>query len=79
MRLEGVAIYATGDVLQIAREEEMKSTTKRPREGPQKVPIVEISSEEEDGESDSSDSSSVSAYSLPETRRRYATRSRGEE
>jgi hypothetical protein len=70
--LEGVAFYTTEDILRIAREEEVKSTTKRPR----KIPIVESSSEEE---AEELGNSSDSADEPPPIRRRYATRSRGGE
>ncbi len=66
MRLEGVAIHTTEDVLRSTREE-VKSTTKRPRGRPRKLPIGKIISEEGYRESDSS---LDSACSPPATRRR---------
>jgi hypothetical protein len=71
VRLDGVAIYTTDDILRIAREEEVKSTTKRPRGRPRKIPIIESSSEEE---AEESGNSSDSADEPPPIRRRYATR-----
>jgi hypothetical protein len=69
VRLEGVSIYTTADVLRVAREEEARVATKRPRGRPRKVIIVETSSEEEDEVSeDSSDSSDEE----PVVRRRRA-------
>ncbi len=74
VRLEGVAIYTTEDILRIAREEEAKSTIKRPRGRPRKVIISETSTGEEDKESDNS---LDSIDEPPATRRRCTTRSRG--
>lgn len=63
VRLEGVSIYTTADVLRIAREEEAKVIIKKPRGRPRKVIIVEASTDEEDGVSedllDSSDEEPV--------------------
>jgi hypothetical protein len=69
VRLEGVAVYTTAEVLRIAREEEAKTATKK-RRGPQKkVVLVESSSEEED---EVSKESEQEVYRSPVTRRRCA-------
>jgi hypothetical protein len=56
VRLEGVHVYTTEDILRIAREEEADQPTKRPRGRPKKVIIVETSDEEENQVSESSES-----------------------
>ena len=48
MRLEGISIYITADVLRIARKEEAKKKIKKPRGRPHKVIIVKSSAKEED-------------------------------
>ena len=48
MRLEGIHIYSTEEVLRVAREEEAKQATKRPRGRPKKVIIIKTSNKEED-------------------------------
>jgi hypothetical protein len=48
VRLEGQSIFTTPEVLRVAREAEVKKTTKRPRGRPRKVQIVEKDSEDED-------------------------------
>jgi hypothetical protein len=74
IRLEGVSIYTTAEVLRIAREAEAKPTTKRPRGRPRKVIRAESSSEDE---AEVMESSSDSSDEEPAKRTRYATRSRG--
>jgi predicted alpha-1,6-mannanase (GH76 family) len=65
VRLEGVAVYTTAEVLRIARGEEAKTATKK-RRGPQKkVVLVESSSEEED---EVSKESEQEVYRTPVTR-----------
>lgn len=48
VRLDGVHVYTTEEVLRVAREEEAKSATKRPQGRPKKVIIIETSDKEED-------------------------------
>jgi hypothetical protein len=48
VRLEGVSIYMTADVLRVAREEEAQVEIKKPWGRPRKVIIIETTSEEED-------------------------------
>jgi hypothetical protein len=55
VRLEGVHVYTTEDILRVAREEEAKAAIKRPRGRPKKVIIIETSDEEEDEVSESSE------------------------
>jgi len=54
VRLEGVSIYTTTDVLRVAREEEARVQAKKPKGRPRKVVIIETSSEEEDEDSEDS-------------------------
>ncbi len=75
VRLEGVSIYTTAEVLRIAREAKAEPTTKRPRGRPRKAVIVESSSEEE---AEDLGFSSDSSDEEPVKRTRYATRSCGE-
>jgi hypothetical protein len=74
VKLDGISIYTTAEVLRIAREAEAKPTIKRPRGRPRKAVIVELSSEEE---AEDSDHSLDSLDEAPAKRTRYATRSRG--
>ena len=48
VRLEGVHVYTTKEILRVAREEEAKQLIKRPRRRPKKVIIIKTSDEEED-------------------------------
>jgi hypothetical protein len=52
VRLEGVSVYTTAEVLRIAREEEARVEAKKPRGRPRKVIIVETSSDDEDEDSE---------------------------
>ncbi len=72
VRLEGVHVYTTEEVLQVAREEEAKQATKRPRGRPKKVVIIETSDE---GEDEVSESSEEEFYRSPVTRGRRAVAS----
>ena len=56
VRLDGVHVYTTEEILRVAREEEAKAATKRPRGRPKKIVIIETSDEEEDQVSESSES-----------------------
>ena len=69
IRLEGVSIYTTEDVLRIAREEEAKSVRKKRRTSKQTVKIIETSDEEEYQVSESSE---TEYYRSPVTRGRRA-------
>jgi hypothetical protein len=53
VKLEGVTVYSTPDVLRVAREAETKPETKRPRGRPRKRPIEEIESDDNDSSSSS--------------------------
>ena len=75
MKLDGVFIYTTAEVLRVAREAEEKRATKRPRGRPRKVVIVESEDEEEAEEPEDTSSSSDEE---PVPRRRYITRSHTE-
>ena len=72
VRLDGVHVYTTAEILRVAREEEAKQATKRPRSRAKKVIIVETSDEEEDEVSKSSESE---FYHSPVTRGRRAVAS----
>lgn len=72
VKLDGVHIYSTAEVLRIAREEEAQPVIKRPRGRPRKVILEELSIEEEARDSDDSFPSIGEA---PVKRRRYETRS----
>ena len=48
VKLDGVSVYSTSQVLEVAHEAEKKPETKRPRGRPRKRPIEEIISESED-------------------------------
>jgi hypothetical protein len=72
VRLEGVHVYSTADILRVAREEEAKQATKKPRGRPKKVVIIETTDDEEDEVSESSDSE---FYRSPVTRGRRAVAS----
>jgi hypothetical protein len=52
VRLEGVSVYTTAEVLRIAREEEARVKAKKPRGRLRKVIIVETSSDDEDEDSE---------------------------
>jgi hypothetical protein len=69
VRLQGVSIYTTADILRIAREEEARLKKKKPKKRPRKVVIIETSTEEED---EVSESSSDESYHAPVLRRRCA-------
>jgi hypothetical protein len=69
VRLEGVHVYTTKEVLQVAREEEAKAAIKRPRGRPKKVIIIENSDEEEDEDLESSE---IEFYRSPVMRGRRA-------
>ena len=58
VQLEGVSVYSTANVLQVARETEAKPIVKRPRGRPRKIAIVQNESDDED-EAYSSSSSSL--------------------
>jgi hypothetical protein len=51
VRLEGITVYTTTDMLRIAREEEARVVAKKPRGRPRKVNIVKTSSEDKDKDS----------------------------
>jgi hypothetical protein len=70
VRLEGVSIYSTADVLRVAREEEAKAATKKRRTASKKVILVESSDEDEDEDSDDSGNS---FFCSPAMRPRGAT------
>jgi hypothetical protein len=72
VRLEGVHVYSTEDILRVAREEEAKQATKKPRGRPKKVIIIETTDDEEDEVSESSESE---YYRSPVTRGRRAVAS----
>ena len=72
VKLDGVHIYSTAEVLHIAREEEAQPVIKRPRGCPRKVILEELSIGEEARDSDDSFPSIGEA---PVKRRRYETRS----
>jgi hypothetical protein len=48
--LEGIFVYSTQEVLEIAQEAEIKSATKRPRGRQKKPPNKETEDEEEDND-----------------------------
>jgi hypothetical protein len=54
VRLEGVSVYTTAEVLRVAREEEARVEAKKPRGRPRKVIKIESSTEEEDEVSEDS-------------------------
>ena len=60
VRLEGVRVYSTPEVLRVAREVESKPVAKRPRGRPRKRPIEEVADEDEAEELESSSSESES-------------------
>ena len=66
-------MYTTEEVLRVAREAEVKRTTKRLRGRPRKVVVVE--SEDED-EAEDLENTSSSLDEEPAPCRRYVTRSR---
>ena len=69
VRLDGVTVYTTAEVLRIAREEEARTEAKRPRGRPHKVVIIERSSEEEDNDTEDDFDNYLET---PDARGRYA-------
>jgi hypothetical protein len=76
VRLEGVSVYTTAEVLRIAREEEAKSATKKRRTSQKKVVIIKTSDKEED---EVLESSETEYYRSPVMRGRRAVASHVEE
>jgi hypothetical protein len=54
VRLKGVSVYTTAEVLRIAREEEARIQEKKPRGRPRKVIKIKSSTEDEDEVSEDS-------------------------
>lgn len=73
VKLDGIFVYTTEEVLQVAREAEVKRTTKRPRGRPRKVVVVESADEDE---AEDPENTSSSSDEEPAPCRRYVTRSR---
>ena len=74
VRLEGIHVYSTPEILRIALETKTKPVAKRPRGRPRKRPIEEVEEEEEAEELENSSSESELELNKSVARRTRSSR-----